>query len=250
MKFANCIWWLILIAVSSYLIGSVNFSIIFSKLKKRDIRMQGSGNPGTLNMSRTFGMKVGAMILALDIIKGFTPTLISRLVFGDATFLSADFKVFWLAEYVSGFFVVLGHIFPIYYKFKGGKGIATTIGVFLASERWYIALIFGIVAIAFILITRIGSMGSFLATTPPAIFACINLYYDVNVKAHHDGYTLAYFIGTNMFVFGIVFLTWFAHRKNIERLMAGEEHPTDWLQMIKDRKLKKVRRDDDAENGG
>ena len=239
MYFAECIWWLILIAVVSYLIGGVNFSIIFSKLKKQDIREQGSGNPGTLNMSRTFGLKVGLLILVLDILKGLTPTLIARLAFGDLVFAGANFKVFWLSEFVAGFFVVLGHIFPVYFKFKGGKGIATTIGVFFATE-WYMALIFGAVAIAFILFTKIGSMGSFLATTPPAIFACVDLYNQNSAElATRNPYMLAYFIGTNMFILGIIVLTWYAHRKNIERLLSGEEHPTDWLQMFKDRKLKK-----------
>lgn len=237
MKFAECIWWLILIAAGSYLIGGINFSIIISGLKKRDIRTQGSGNPGTLNMSRTFGLKMGLLILLLDILKGLAPTLAARLAFGDMTFAGADFQVFRLAEYVAGFFVVLGHIFPVYYRFKGGKGIATTIGVFFATE-WYITLIFGVVAIAFILSTKIGSMGSFLATTPPAIFACINMYHSVDLTTGNP-YMLAYYIGTNMLVLGIIVLTWYAHRKNIERLLAGEEHPTDWMQMIKDRKLKK-----------
>lgn len=237
MKFAHCIWWLALIAACAYLIGGVNFSIIISRLKKHDIRNEGSGNPGTLNMSRTFGMKTGMLILFIDIMKGLAPTLAARLAFGDLVFAGADFKVYYLTEYVAGFFVVLGHIFPVYYKFKGGKGIATTIGVFLASQ-WYITLVFGVVAIAFILTTKIGSMGSFLATTPPAIFACVSLYNDVDL-AGRNPYMLAYYIGVNMLVLGIVALTWYAHRKNIERLVSGEEHATDWLQMIKDSKLKK-----------
>ena len=248
MYFVHCVWYLVLIAIASYLIGGVNFSIIISKLKKHDIRKEGSGNPGTLNMSRTFGLKTGLLILLLDISKGLVPTLIARLAFGDLTFAGADFKVYYLSEYVAGFFVVLGHIFPVYFKFKGGKGIATTIGVFLATQ-WYIAIIFGIVAIAFILMTKIGSMGSFLATTPPAIFACIDLYNQVDL-AGRNPYMLTYYIGVNMLVLGIIVLTWYAHRKNIERLVSGDEHATDWLQMIKDTKLKKIRAEKTETLGG
>ena len=238
---------MILIAVASYLIGGVNFSIIISKLKKHDIRKEGSGNPGTLNMSRTFGLKTGLLILCLDIMKGLLPTLIARLSFGELTFAGADFKVYYLAEYVAGFSVVVGHIFPVYFKFKGGKGIATTIGVFLATQ-WYIAIIFGVVAVAFILMTKIGSMGSFLATTPPAIFACISLFNEVDL-AGKNPYILTYYIGVNMLVLGIIVLTWYAHRKNIERLVSGEEHSTDWLQMIKDIKLKKSPEKEQGQSG-
>ena len=237
MAFSECVWWLILIAVGAYLIGSVNNAIIFSIARKKDIREQGSGNPGTLNMSRTFGMGVGALILVTDIIKGVIPTLVARLVFKGKFFEGTSFEISDLSSYLAGLFVVIGHIFPVFYKFKGGKGIATTIGVFVVGQP-YFTVIFGALAIAFILLTSIGSMGSFIATTPPAICAMISLFYKVNFEAGLNGAETAYFIAVNMMILFIVFLTWFAHRKNIYKLLSGTEHPTDWLRMIKDAKYK------------
>ena len=232
-------WWAyIAVAAAAYLFGNLNTAIIISKMLGKDIRTQGSGNPGTMNMSRAFGVKIGALILLLDILKGVLPTVLAKFIFPSECFLGTTLPVNVFFEYIAGFFVVFGHVFPVFYKFKGGKGIASTIGVFFVTE-WYIALIFGVVALAFIFVTRIGSMGSFLATTPPAIFACINIfyeYYKADDVANNDH--LAIFIILNMLVFGIVVLTWFAHRQNIERLLSGDEHPTDWLQMIKDLKLK------------
>ncbi|MBP5176984.1 MAG: glycerol-3-phosphate acyltransferase [Clostridia bacterium] len=239
MEFFEVWWVFLIIAVASYLFGNLNTAILVSKAMGRDIRKEGSGNPGTMNMSRVFGVKTGLFILVLDIIKGVIPTLVAGLFFGDALFIGTTLPVALMARYCAGFFVVAGHIFPAFYKFKGGKGIASTIGVFLVAE-WYIALIFGVVALAFIFITRIGSMGSFLATTPPAIFACIDVYTTYYKMAEQLNNTyIAYFIVINLFILGIVFLTWFAHRQNIERLLSGDEHPTDWLQMVKDLKLKK-----------
>lgn len=239
MAFAECWWQLLLIAVGAYLFGNINTAITVSKILGKDIRTVGSGNPGTMNMSRVFGIKIGALILVLDILKGVIPTLIAKLVFGDLVFSDTQLPIYLLSQYMAGFFVVIGHIFPAFYRFKGGKGIASTIGVFAVAE-WYIMIIFGVVALAFIFITEIGSMGSFLATTPPAIVACIRLYNDyykgiVNPSAN----MITYFIISNMFILGIIVLTWFAHRKNIENLLSGDEHSTNWLQMIKDQKRKK-----------
>ncbi|MBR1891626.1 MAG: glycerol-3-phosphate 1-O-acyltransferase PlsY [Clostridia bacterium] len=239
MALSECWWILAIVAVASYLFGNINTAIIISKLLKKDIRTQGSGNPGTMNMSRVFGLKIGALVLLLDILKGVLPTLIAGFIFGDKTFEGTSLPITLICRYTAGFFVILGHIFPVFYKFKGGKGIASTIGVFLVAE-WYVALIFGVVALAFIFITRIGSMGSFLATTPPAIYACIdiyNTYYKPQTEVANQH--LAYFIVVDLLILGIVFLTWFAHRQNIERLLSGDEHPTNWLQMIKDLKLKR-----------
>lgn len=241
MAFSECVWWFVLIAVGSYLVGSVNNSITISKLLKKDIRSQGSGNPGTLNMSRTFGMGVGVAILVLDILKGVFPTLIAGLFFDGKFFAGTNFEISDLSSYLAGFFVVVGHIFPVYYKFKGGKGIATTIGVFAVGQQ-PIAWLFGGLAILFIMLTAIGSMGSFIATTPPAVYAMVKLYYKVNFEAGLNQAETAFFIAANALILGVVILTWFAHRKNIWKLVSGTEHATDWLRMLKDRKLKRKKR--------
>lgn len=233
------LWWqLLLFVIGSYLIGSVNFAVVISKLKKRDIRTIGSGNPGTLNMSRNFGIGIGILTLVLDIIKGVIPTLTATLVYSNYYIEGTNLTVGVFAKVLCGFFVVLGHVFPIFMKFKGGKGIATTIGVFFVCN-WVVALISGAVAILFIMFTEIGSMGSFIATTPGAIATCYSVYVNYIHNKPFDVNSGVLSGISNLFVVLIIVLTWYAHRKNIQRLIAGEEHPTNWLQMIKESIIKK-----------
>lgn len=233
------LWWsLLLLAVGSYLIGSVSFARIISSAKNRDITKIGSGNPGTMNMSREFGLGIGILTLLLDISKGVVPALVGRLAFSGMFFGDSPLEVGMTAQYLAGFCAVVGHIFPIYYKFKGGKGIAVTIGVFLVGE-WYITLIFAAIALAYILITEMGSMGSFIATTPSAIVAVIRLYnlgFSLGVKFD---YGVAFFSLSMLLVLGIITLTWVAHKKNIKSLLAGEEHETGWIGMIRKEKIKR-----------
>lgn len=239
------IWWiLILLSLGSYLIGSINFSIIISRIKGRDIRSIGSGNPGMMNMSRNFGLKTGVAILFLDMLKGLIPTLVGLLVFNGVYFEKSGFHVTDLVKYLCGFFAVLGHIFPLYLKFKGGKGISTTIGVFVVAIP-VVGIISALLGLAFILATSMGSMGSLIAVTPPAIGAEISLYktYLLNdlggyVKPTGAEMIVCLFL-TTLFVLGICFLTWYAHRMNIKRLIEGDEHQTSWSDMIRKYKQKK-----------
>lgn len=232
------LWWqFLLLAIGSYLMGNINFAILISKLKKRDIRTLGSGNPGTLNMSRNFGLKIGLLTLVLDILKGAIPTFVGFILYKDLLFLGTDLPISQVTMVGCGFFAVLGHIFPVFMKFKGGKGIATTIGVFCVCNP-LVALISGALAIVFILITEIGAMGSFIATTPGAIFACYQAYKNyINVTPSTNAVILA--IVTNFFIVSIIILTWYAHRQNIKRMITDEEHPTNWLQMIRESIIKK-----------
>lgn len=234
------VWWtLLLLAIGSYLIGNVNFAILISRAKNRDITKEGSGNPGTMNMSRTFGLKIGVFTFVLDVLKGLLPALVGRLVFRDMFFGDSTLEVSIMAQYVAGFFAVLGHIFPVSLNFKGGKGIATTIGVFLVTETW-VTLIFLVIAFAYILITAMGSMGSFIATTPPAIAGLIDLYILGFEKEPTFAYGTAFFVVTMFLIVGIITLTWYAHRKNIKRLLAGEEHETGWLDLLYEKRMKKI----------
>lgn len=235
----------IVFAVISYFIGNINWSIIISKSKNKDIRKLGSGNPGTLNMSRNFGLKLGLLTLLLDLLKGAVPTLVSFFVFKDVIVSASNFNLSDLAIYVSGFFAVLGHIYPIIYGFKGGKGIATSIGVLLVCTSVHglswamIAVMAMIAAILFIYFTEFGAMGSFIAISIPAIAESVRLflYYSFsnqNVK------TVVLSIISNALILSICFFTWFAHRKNIERMLLGDEHPTSIKSMIVSAKAKKI----------
>ena len=235
---------LIVFAVVSYLFGNLNWAIFISKLKKVDIRSMGSGNPGTLNMSRNLGLKIGLLTFFLDIMKGVIPTLVAFFVFGDKTFVKSAFLIKDFGMYLCGFCAVLGHIYPVFLKFKGGKGIATTIGVFLICEsvcgwEWFaIALMALVAAAVFIYFTEFGAMGSFIAITPPAVGSSIRLF--LTYDKVYDTTTIVLHVITNMTVLAICFFTWFAHRRNIERMLAGEEHPTSIKEMVVKAKAKKL----------
>ena len=234
------VWWpLTLLALGSYFIGNVNFAIIISRLKHRDITKEGSGNPGTMNMSRSFGLKIGVLTFILDVLKGAIPAFIARQVFNGTYFGDSTLEISITAQYIAGFFAVFGHIFPISHKFKGGKGIATTIGVFIICEP-IVALISAFIAFVYILVTAIGSMGSFIATTPPAIAALFDVYILGYEKEPTFVYGTAFFVLTMMLVAGIIFLTWYALRSNIKRLLAGEEHETGWLDLLYEARMKKL----------
>ncbi len=242
LSFSTLWWQFLLLAVFSYFMGNINFAIIISKLKKKDIRTLGSGNPGTLNMSRNFGLKIGLLTLVLDMLKGAIPTFLGFILYQNCFFEGTAIPVHMISKVACGFCAVLGHIFPVLMKFKGGKGIATTIGVFFVCNP-LVGLISGVLAIVFILITEIGAMGSFIATTPGAFFTCYYIYKEFMKAQLVAGVNLSFqttlTLISSVFVIGIIFLTWYAHRQNIKRMLVGEEHPTNWLQMLKEMKYKK-----------
>lgn len=190
----------VLISIIAYLIGSVNLSIILcQKIKGEDIRNFGSGNAGTTNTLRTLGKLPAVATLLFDILKGVIVVLIAQLIS----------KTNWIVDPIlfiqlAGIFVILGHDFPIYYGFRGGKGVATSVGVIMAinPKVGAICFIFGILIIA---ITRIVSLAS----------VTVSVLYPVAVL----------FLMPDYFIFSliIVAILLFKHRSNIQRLIKGTE---------------------------
>lgn len=231
-------WWqFVLIAVVCYLIGCFNFARAISRAKKQDITKMGSGNPGTMNMTREFGIKIGALTFLCDVLKGGVPALVSYFIYRDCLFSGTVVVVSDFSRYFCGLCVVLGHIFPAPSKFKGGKGIASILGLFwtsLACENlWWIAFGFGVIIgmIAFIYFTELGSLGSLLAVTTFSIAQCVIfvLRYDA---ISFNAYTVCLFV----VILAINGLAWSAHHTNIVRLFAGEEHHTSLKKMIRKKK--------------
>ncbi len=221
-------WYYFLIgAVVCYFIGCFNFAVLISRFKKHDIRVEGSGNPGTMNMTRTFGLKIGAVNFFCDVFKGGFPALIGWIIFKDFRFAGTYFQVSDFARYLFGLCVVIGHIFPVTMKFKGGKGIASTMGLFafsLACDKWWyfliaVALLIGV--LLYIVFTEMGSMGSLLGVTGLSVFQA-----SVFITKYPSMLSNGFVAAVMMILFAINFLTWFAHRKNIFRLLAGGEHRT------------------------
>ena len=139
-----------LAALAGYLIGSINLSIIISRLKGSDIRKMGSGNAGSTNVLRTMGPAFAAVVFLFDILKGLVPTLILML--------TKNFE----AAYVYALFAIVGHCFPLYFGFKGGKGVATAIGVLFAIDP-VVALLVLIEFIIILLLFRFVSLASIVA---------------------------------------------------------------------------------------
>ncbi len=139
----------IIVAIIAYLIGSVNFSVILSKkMAGFDVREKGSGNAGTTNMLRTVGKKAALITLICDILKGVVAIGIA-LIAGN---IVKDLDNALLVQ-LAGIFVIVGHAFPVFFKFKGGKGIATALGVLLMTN-WQIGLICLVFALLLIALTR------------------------------------------------------------------------------------------------
>ena len=199
----------VIIAVIAYLIGSVNFSVILSKkMAGFDVREKGSGNAGTTNMLRSVGKKAAALTLLCDILKGVVAILI-------AMFIGWAFKVEnqSLLVQIAGIAVVLGHTFPIFFGFKGGKGVATSLGI-LVMSNWQIGLICLVFGVLLIVLTRMVSLGSCAAAV---LFPVLTLFITENYIVSQ---------GSGYLIFSIILavIVLFNHRSNIKRIMAGKEN--------------------------
>ena len=202
----------IIVAVIAYLIGSINFSIILSKkMAGFDIREKGSGNAGTTNMLRAVGKKAAVITLICDILKGVVAILIAVLAGKIVKNLDNALLV-----QLAGIFVIIGHTFPVFFKFKGGKGIATSLGVLLMTN-WQIGLICLVFALVLIALTRMVSVGSIAAGILfPVLVAFINQNYIVPTSNSNWSYLVFSII--------IALLVIFNHRANVQRILNGTEN--------------------------
>ncbi|EJF94108.1 glycerol-3-phosphate 1-O-acyltransferase PlsY [Bartonella taylorii] len=186
------------IFLMSYLMGSIPFGFLFTRLAKLgDVRTIGSGNIGATNVLRTGNKKVAALTLLCDMLKGTVIILIIK-------FLSAPTENSIIVS-LAGFFAFLGHLFPIWLKFKGGKGVATYLGVCL-GVYWPAAIVFIVVWMAIFLLTRYSSLSALVAVVITAIF----VFYFCNP------YFFFILIVMSMFVY-------IKHYANIGRLLVGKE---------------------------
>ena len=226
-------YYFIIAAAACYLVGCFNFAVIISQFKNRDIRDVGSGNPGTMNMMRTFGLKVGIINFFCDALKGGLPVLAVYFIFRNSVFAGTDVVVADVMRYFCGLFVVIGHIFPVTMKFKGGKGIASTLGLFwvaLSCECWwyvFIGLGVCLIVFAYIAVSEWGSMGSLLGVSAFSIWQAA-LFFSRYVHELKNGWVIFCF----MLLLAINLFTWIAHHKNLYKLLGGEEHRTSIKRMI------------------
>ena len=199
----------IIVGIVAYLIGSISFSVIISKkMAGFDVREKGSGNAGATNMLRSVGKKAAVLTLLCDALKGVVAILFAIIV--GAIAKNSDKS---LLVQIAGILVVIGHTFPIFFGFKGGKGVATSLGVVLMTN-WKIGLICLVFALVLMALTQMVSMGSVGAA----------ILFPVLVLFIHTNYTVS--SGSSYFVYSIILalIVAFNHRSNIQRILSGTEN--------------------------
>ena len=206
------VWHIVLIIIVSYFMGNISFSRFLARTKKQDITKLGSGNAGSTNILRNFGFKFGVLNLILDILKGFIPSFLAYKIFGN--------NLVYL--YIAGISVMLGHIYPVIFKFKGGKGIASMLGVFLAADPVVTLIVILIAAVSWLLF-KYGSVASFICVT------ALTVYEGIQAKALAGNQPKI----VCALLFVIFCLTWYAHRSNIERLLCGRESKVSLIKKTK-----------------
>ena len=197
----------IIVAIIAYCLGSISFSVIISKkMAGFDVREKGSKNAGSTNVLRTVGKKAAILTLICDILKGVVAILIAVLL---GNLVEGTDKA--LLVQIAGLMAVIGHTFPVFFGFKGGKGVATALGV-LFIVNWQIALICLVFALLLMAITRMVSVGSLAAAI---LFPVLTIFIKDN-----------YIVEGSYLVFGILMagLVVFNHRTNIKRLATGTEN--------------------------
>lgn len=209
---------LLFIIVLSYLVGSIPISIILSKaLKGVDIRNYGSGNAGGTNASRLLGKKIGILVIFLDALKGVVAVvLISRLYFGSFPFPNTTpFDDFTLVQIMAGIAAIIGHIWTIFAGFKGGKGIATGLGVLISIVTLDLLLAFGIFLVVMYISKYISLASVSAAVSVPLIMIVRENIFGVNIPSYNT---------VLPFVIGIALLIIYTHRSNLNRLLSGSEN--------------------------
>ena len=196
--------------LGSYLLGSLNGSIIFSRSKGQDIRNSGSKNAGMTNTLRVYGKKAAVFVFAFDLFKGIVSALLAnylaKVFFGEESLL-CDY-----AKYVASLGAVLGHNFPLYFGFRGGKGILTSWGVIMILD-YRIAIVLIVVFIALVVLFRYVSLASIVVS---ALFPVLAIWFTGGEASLTKPYYIA--LAVVMAILAI-----YRHRANIARLIAGTE---------------------------
>lgn len=209
----------LLCVVIGYLFGLIQTGYIYGKLQKIDIRKHGSGNAGTTNVLRTLGWKAGVITFVGDSLKCIVAILLVRYLYKDSNQVD-------LWSIYAGLGAVLGHNFPFYLKFKGGKGIAATVGLILAFHP----VLFAIVAVVFLIvffITRYVSLGSIIIML---VFVAEVIVYGQMDGFGLEGWLLYELYGITVFLAAMAI---FQHRANMKRLLSGSENKIDFSKIGK-----------------
>ena len=201
----------IAVAVAAYLLGSIPTGFLVAKARGIDIRSVGSGNIGATNTMRVLGKPAGIFVLLMDVLKGFLAVVLLSFLVGfwlsQGKRGNYDEEIVYRLPLIAGIFAVLGHNYTCWLKFKGGKGIATTTGVYLALAPW--AVLIGLVVFLLaVLVTRYISVGSIAAAVALPVAICLT----------QNGLLL------DVVSIALGLLAIYKHKSNIQRLRNGTEN--------------------------
>ena len=196
---------LILLIILGYFLGSIPWGYLFCKAKGIDIRQVGSGATGGTNVSRVLGMKAGILVSILDVVKAVIPVYLAM------KFLFFDWQIILVA-----ITPILGHIFPVWLNFKGGKGVASTFGVLFLLLGWQAVSVLILIQVLVLVSVRIMSFSSL---TMASFIPAVALFFSNSLSF--------YILGLVLFI-----LVWWTHRENLQRIKEGRELKFKFLKTI------------------
>lgn len=218
----NCWWALIIIVIQAYLLGSVNFAIIVTRrFIHADIRSFGSGNAGATNVLRTQGIWPAAITMTGDIAKSAAAVAIGGVILTSA--LSAaypanasDFgQVSFIGKYLAGLGCILGHLYPVFFNFRGGKGVASSFGLMLILD-WRVAIVCLVIFVVTVAISKMVSLGSIIGS---AMFPVMTFVFRSYIY-HQPTYIVVICTVMSALLAGLVI---FKHHTNIKKIISGTE---------------------------
>ncbi|HBM97876.1 MAG TPA: acyl-phosphate glycerol 3-phosphate acyltransferase [Ruminococcus sp.] len=224
---SNCWWMVLLSAVVAYLLGSINTAVLVTRIVtkgKSDIRQMGSGNAGFTNVLRCVGKVPAIVTIVCDALKCVIAVLIGGFIFSFAgQLLGSQDTVFAnelinCGKYIAGVFCILGHSYPVYFHFKGGKGVVTAAAL-IATEDWRVFLCIIATFLIIFICTKIISISSIISAVLYAPYTFVMTF----VFDYPSGYSLYYVIMSTIAALIIGIFVIVKHKENIGRLMRGEE---------------------------
>jgi len=221
------LYWLFAFCGVAYFIGNFSPALMIAKFLKTDITKSGSGNPTTTNVLRNFGTKWGAVCFILDALKAAIPAMIAFFMYGGAITIGANSNPTdsYIALYATGFAAVVGHTFPVLRKFRGGKGMASMIGIFMVAHPWISLAAFAVLLLC-VFIFEYVPIGNFIYLTFMVSYAALQPFNEYN-------------IAVCALLFSFYFFILFAFRSNIARLLVGKENSATLLKGLRIKRLKK-----------
>lgn len=221
--FSHLILPLSLSALVGYLLGSISFAIILTKaFIKDDVRNFGSGNAGATNVLRAAGRRASALTFALDFLKCAASVFVGyRIVLWACNTYMLDLSYAWLGMYAAGILCIIGHMYPLYFGFRGGKGVVTA-SAMMAMIDWRVFLVCFVVFFGIFFWKKIVSLSSVSAAVTYPI-ATLVITFLIDYRLH--GYSAGYVITATAVALIAGFAVIIKHKENIKRLLKGEEKP-------------------------